>query len=142
MNRIMKIPTMSSHELNNLSDETDNYYANIPNSDNKYNKLRGVDKPKSTFESITSIIREDNVDELKNLLNSGEISVQDIVGESKGTYLHLAALYDAASVIIYLLSKGADINICNKNKETALLIAVRMRNNKSVQVLLKNKGRC
>lgn len=63
----------------------------------------------SVFEKWTTLIEDDNTDELSNLISDGELSVNGPIINGL-TPLHIACIIGNVKIVRFLISCGADID--------------------------------
>ena len=107
------------------------------------NLLMDIDKKNEHFQSfydknkIIESLRDDNYNYIKKCLQHGFKQNEIILDENNNEYLiHILARKNK----IYLLNNinGIDYDILNKDKETALIIAIENKNIESCKILINN----
>lgn len=67
-----------------------------------------------------------------------DASINDTIDTINNTALHLATVMDRKEIVLYLLSKSADVNLKNDDGDTPLHIAIKTSNIPIAQILLDN----
>ncbi|EAX97223.1 hypothetical protein TVAG_196650 [Trichomonas vaginalis G3] len=82
--------------------------------------------------------KTDNLELVKKFVDLGfEI---DFADENNQTMLHVAAIYSAMNVMIYLLNKMADVTLKDDNGDTPLSLAVKNNHYDAAKLLLNEKS--
>ena len=90
----------------------------------------------SDIRSAEMAIRMNNIDELKRLVEVEGVSVDAVINGVFDTLLHEAAFAGSKEIVEYLISKGANLNIKNRQGETPLHKAAQFGRIEILKVLL------
>ena len=94
----------------------------------------------TTPESFTKAIRKGDQAKVQAMLNANPGLVSSREPRFKSTPLHTAAAKNRVTIVLLLLSKGADVNAGNDLKMTALHLCAQFNYPDLAKVLLENKA--
>ncbi|EKD83972.1 MAG: ankyrin repeat protein, partial [uncultured bacterium] len=102
----------------------------------QHNKCIELLQKHGAKESYVMAILDNDVERLRKAINSGKPA--NLTDAEENTLLHLAARTGKENIVDYLVKKGLKIDQANKDKKTALWLAIENEHLQTAELLLEN----
>ncbi len=96
-----------------------------------------VEQTLSVSQQVVNAIKNDDLEEFKQLILDNELSLDMFIDNNN--LLHLTAIHNAIDIATYLLDEGVDVDVTNKDNNTALELSVINSSKEVFDLLVDNE---